>query len=139
MSDEIIKKPTKYTIKQVRTAENYFNPQNKKTFGNLVESALAAGYSKSYANSIVRDTPWVQEIKRQLQTMEPDHIYRAFQDLALNGKDSDRLKALELMGKHKGMFIDRVQQDIQVKFVNDVPRPDNEATIIEGEVVDERN
>lgn len=139
MSDEIIKKPTKYTIKQVRTAENYFNPQNKKTFGNLAESALAAGYSKSYANSIVRDTPWVQEIKRQLQTMEPDHIYRAFQDLALNGKDSDRLKALELMGKHKGMFIDRVQQDIQVKFVNDVPRPDNEATIIEGEVVDERN
>lgn len=139
MSDDIIQKPIKYTIKQVRTAENYFNPQNKKTFGNLAESALQAGYSKSYANSIVRDTPWVQEIKRQLQTFEPDHIYRAFQDLAINGKDSDKLKALELMGKHKGMFIDRVQQDIQVKFVNDVPRPDTETIIIEGERVDERD
>lgn len=138
MSDDLIRKPIKYTIKQVRTAENYFNPQNHKTFGNLTESALQAGYSKSYANSIVRDTPWVQEIKRQLQTFEPDHIYRAFQDLAINGKDSDKLKALELMGKHKGMFIDRIQQDIQVKFVNDVPRPDTESIIVEAEVV-ERN
>lgn len=137
MSDDIIKKPTKYAIKQVRTAENYFNPQNSKTFGNLKESAIQAGYSVSYANSITRDTPWVQEIKRQLQTFEPDHIYRAFQDLAINGKDSDKLKALELMGKHKGMFIDRVQQDIQVKFVNDVPRPDTETIIIEAERVDE--
>ncbi len=135
MSD-IVKR--RHTLKQVRTAELYFNPQNRKTFGNLAASALEAGFSKSYAYSISRDTPWINEIKRQLQTYEPDHIYRAFQDVAINGTDANRLKALELMGKHKGMFIDRIQQDIQVKFVNDVPRPESES-VIEGEVVEDKD
>lgn len=130
-------KPAKltYTLKQRRTVENYFNPANKKTYGNLMESAIQAGYSKSYASSIVRDTPWIQELKAQLQTYTPDHIYRGFQEIARDGEyDRDRLKALELMGKAQGMFVDRVQQDVQVTFVNDVPRPDNE--IIEGEAED---
>lgn len=125
-------KPVKltYTLKQVRTAENYFNPKNLKTFGNLYQSAVDAGYSKNYAKSIVRDTPWIHELKAQMQTYEPDHIYRGFQDIAQHGaQDRDRLKALELMGKARGMFIDRVQQDVQVRFINEVPRPDNETVI----------
>lgn len=140
MSD-IIKsnKPNKYTAKQHRTVQLYFDPTNRKTFGNLAESAVQAGYSKSYANSIVRDTPWINELKLKLQMYDPDHIYRGFQDVAINGEhDRDKLKALELMGKAQGMFIDRVQSDIQVKFINTVPRPDNE-TIIEAERVDERD
>lgn len=128
-------KPVKYTLKQTRTVDNYFNPNNKKTFGNLYQSAVEAGYSKAYAKSIVRDTDWIQELKLQLKTYGPDHIYRSFQELAQDAKrDSDKIKALELMGKAQGMFVDRVQQDVHVKFINDMPRPENE--IINAERVD---
>ena len=61
----------------------------------------------------------------------PDHIYQALQEVAQNAAPRDKLKALELMGKAKGMFIDRTQSDIHVTFTNNVPRPANE-----GEVID---
>ena len=126
----------KYTLKQRNTVANYFNARNKETYGNLAESAVQAGYSRSYANSIVRNTPWILELKEQLQNYTPDHIYRGFQDVAINGEyDRDKLKALELMGKAQGMFVDRVQSDVHVTFVNEVPRPASES-IIEGERVD---
>ena len=128
-------KPIRYNIKQVRTVENYFNPRDRECFGNLSASAIKAGYSKSYANSIVRDTPWINELKQQLQRYGPDHIYQGFQDVAQNAdRDVDKLRALELMGKSQGMFIDRVQQDVHVTFENSVPRPKSE--IIDGERVD---
>lgn len=129
-------KPTKkYSLKQTRTVENYFNPRNRETFGNLYESAVQAGFSKSYAKSIVRDTEWIQDLKLQLKQYGPDHIYQSFQDLAQSAeRDSDKIKALELMGKAQGMFIDRSVQDVHVKFINDMPRPETE--IIEGERID---
>lgn len=129
-------KPTRRKdIRQVRTVENYFNFNDKETFGNLYQSAVKAGFSKSYAKSIVRDTPWINELKDQLDHYTADHVYKAFQNIAITGKqDRDRLKALELMGKAQGMFVDRVQQDVRVEFINDMPRPENE--IIEGERVD---
>lgn len=128
-------KPLKYTVKQRRTVQNYFNAQNKETFGNLYESAVQAGFSQSYAKSIVRDTPWINELKAELAKYDPEHIYRGFQEIATNGKqDRDKLKALELMGKSQGMFVDRVQQDVRVEFINDMPRPETE--IIEGERID---
>lgn len=121
-----------YTIKQIRTVENYFNPKNRETFGNLYQSAVNAGYSKAYAKSIVRDTEWIQDLKMQLQTYGPDHIYRGFQEIAKDGKrDVDKLRALELMGKAQGMFIDRVKQDVHVTFENAVPRPKSEVIDVE--------
>ena len=129
----------KYTLKQRNTVANYFNARNKETYGNLAESAVQAGYSRSYANSIVRNTPWILELKEQLQNYTPDHIYRGFQDVAINGEyDRDKLKALELMGKAQGMFVDRVQSDVHVTFVNEVPRPASEI-IIEAERVDAKD
>lgn len=128
-------KPVRYSLKQRETVRNYFNAQDKETFGNLYQSAVRAGFSKAYAKSIVRDTGWIQELKQELTKYDPEHIYRGFQEIATNGKqDRDKLKALELMGKANGMFIDQVRQDVQVTFVNEVPRPETE--IIEGERVD---
>lgn len=127
--------PIRYSLKQKNTVFNYFNPRDKETFGNLAASAVKAGYSKSYAYSIARDTPWIQELKQQLQQYGPDHIYKGFQEVAINGeRDSDKLKALELMGKAQGMFVDRVKQDVHVVYENNVPRPKSE--IIEAERVD---
>lgn len=131
-------KPVRYSLKQRETVRNYFNAQDKETFGNLYQSAVRAGFSKAYAKSIVRDTGWIQELKQELTKYDPEHIYRGFQEIATNGKqDRDKLKALELMGKANGMFIDQVRQDVQVTFVNEVPRPKSE--IIEAERVDAKD
>lgn len=129
-------KQIKLTKRQYRFIEAYLTPSSE-TFANAFKSALAAGFSKSYARIITNNSlglEWVQEAKKNLSTYEPEHIYRGFQDIAQHGaQDRDRLKALELMGKAQGMFIDRVQQQVEVKFVNDVPRPENEREVIDAE------
>lgn len=118
-----ISRPTK---RQSRFIDAYLDPVSD-TFGNAYQSALVAGFSKNYALNITantRNTPWVNELKQLLTRYEPEHIYRAMQHIALNGKqDRDRLRALELMGKHTGMFIERSQSEVNVSFTNHVPRP----------------
>lgn len=127
--------------RQRQFIKNWLDP-NSKTFGNVYKSGIEAGFKPSYARQLLSDSwniPWVQEAKREMASFEPEHIYRGFQEVATNAKqDRDKLKALELMGKARGMFIDRVQQDVHVKFVNDVPRPESERKIVEGEEI-ERN
>lgn len=38
-------------------------------------------------------------------------------------KDSDRIRALELLGKYQGLWVDRVQHEGEVTFTLDIPRP----------------
>lgn len=118
-----IQKPNK---KQRKFIEQWLNPKSS-TFGNTYQSAIAAGFTDSTARVLTansRNTPWIQEIKQLLTHMQPEHIYLAMQQIALDGKsDRDKLRALELMGKHTGMFIERTQSDIHVTFSNSVPRP----------------
>ena len=125
-----IQKKIKLTPRQYRFVELWLDPTNKKTFANTYQAGLEAGFSKSYAKVLTSDAvnlDWVKEAKKQLAVYEPEHIYRGFQDVATSAKqDRDKLKALELMGKARGMFIDRVQSQVEVKFVNDVPRPELE-------------
>lgn len=120
-------KQIKLTKRQYRFIDNYLTPTSE-TFANAYQSAVEAGFSKSYARIITNNSlglEWVQEAKKNLSAYEPEHIYRAFQGIAQsNAQDRDKLKALELMGKAQGMFIDRVQQQVEVKFINDVPRPE---------------
>jgi hypothetical protein len=130
------KQSTRLTKRQYTFVENYLTPTSP-TFANAYQSAVAAGYSKSYAHIITADAlavEWIAEAKKQLSSYEPEHIYRAFQDIASSGsQDRDRLKALELMGKARGMFIDRVQNDVKVTFINDVPRPESEREVIDAD------
>lgn len=131
--------PLKLNRKQLKYVMNYYDP-NSETFGNSYESARAAGFGKVYSIQLAspaRNRLWVLEARKRMTHYSPDHIYQALQEVAQSAAPRDKLKALELMGKAKGMFIDRTQSDIHVTFTNSVPRPDNE-TIIEGEVADEK-
>lgn len=131
--------PLKLNRKQLKYVMNYYDP-NSETFGNSYESARAAGFGKVYSIQLAspaRNRLWVLEARKRMTHYSPDHIYQALQEVAQSAAPRDKLKALELMGKAKGMFIDRTQSDIHVTFTNNVPRPENE-TIIEGEVVDEK-
>lgn len=129
--------PLKLTKRQLKYVTNYYDP-NSETFGNSYTSALDAGFGKGYASQLAsptRNTEWVLEARKRMSHYTPDHIYQALQEVAQTGASRDKLKALELMGKAKGMFVDRTQSDIHITFKNEVPRPATE-TIIEGETVD---
>lgn len=132
-------KPLKLTKKQLKYIENFYDPRSD-TFGNSYQSALKAGFGKVYSVQLAspaRSVLWVQEAKKRLTHFTPDHIYQSLQEVAINSKGRDKLKALELMGKAKGMFIDRSQSDVHVTFTNNVPRPETE--IIDVEVKDARD
>ncbi|MBA3678773.1 hypothetical protein H0W80_01070 [Candidatus Saccharibacteria bacterium] len=123
--------PLKLTKKQLKYVMSYYDP-NSETFGNGYESGRAAGFAKVYSAQLAspaRNVQWVMEARKRMTHYSPDHIYQALQDVAQNAAPREKLKALELMGKAKGMFIDRSQQDVHVTFTNDVPRPSTESII----------
>lgn len=128
-------KKVRIRLKHRLFMDYYFNPAHKDTFGNTYQAAKRAGFKDSYARMLPSLKPqWYTDLLAEMSTFEPEHIYRGFQDVAVNAaKDSDRLKALEMMGKAKGMFIDRVQNDVRVEFINDVPRPEQERVIIDAD------
>lgn len=129
--------PLKLNKKQLKYVMNYYDP-NSDTFGNAFQSGIAAGFSPKYSTQITsstRNNLWVLEARKRMTHFTPDHIYQSLQEVAQVGQNRDKLKALELMGKAKGMFIDRSQSDVHVTFTNSVPRPVTE-NIIEGEVID---
>ena len=113
--------------RQKRFIVNWMNPDSE-TFGNAYKSAIEAGYSESNARTITgnaRNTPWIQEAKELYASqLDVDHIIVGLQKEALNASASrDRIRALELMAKIRGMFIERSQSEVHVRFNNNVPRP----------------
>lgn len=66
------------------------------------------------------DRAVIQSVKvKQIPTQEGMGVEREI-------KFADKIKALELLGKHLGMWIDRQQVDLsgRVELVDDVPRPE---------------
>jgi hypothetical protein len=120
----VIKKPNK---KQRRFLEYWLLPENIDTFGNAYKSAIKAGFSENSARVITgnaRGLGWIREAKQLFAHLEPEHIYTALQNKALHAKsDRDQIRALELMAKIRGMFIERSQSEVNVTFTNNVPRP----------------
>lgn len=100
------------THQQEEFLVRYMNPESP-TFANAYASAMEAGYSDSYARVIAKPSvnkQWVQEAQNIVR-MNPEHIIQGIQEFY---KDKDnkgelRLKALELLGKSKGIFVDRKQ------------------------------
>ena len=114
------------TPKQIKFVELWLTP-GSETFGNAYQSAKLAGFSEEYAKQITTDAQgleWVQAAKKRLITLEPSHTIKALEHMALHSsQDRDKIKALELVGKIQGLFVDRSIQHIDVQFTNEVPRP----------------
>ena len=125
--------------KQDMFAALYFSPRlNGKPnplFGNAYRSALEAGYTDGTAIKIVSSTEdkiWVREAYNKMVQFKPEHTIKQLEDIAMSPDEytRDRLKALEMLGKIQGIFIDRQQTEVNVTFTNSVPRPTLEANII---------
>lgn len=96
--------------KQQKFLENYFDPTSN-TFGNVFQSAINAGYKESYARTLTRRSNknmWLSEYIGNTQ-MQPEHIMAGITSIAISpqSRQSDKLKAYELLAKLHGMVIDR--------------------------------
>lgn len=105
----------------------YWLSPKEATFGNAYQSALKAGFSEQYAKVITSDAQnleWVREGRKYVQNLNPEHIIKGLEEEALHAPQSrDRIKALELLGKIQGQFIERSVSHVDVTFTNDMPRP----------------
>lgn len=104
------------------------NGKHNAFFGNAYQSALEAGYDDSYAIRLI--TPnnglvWVRKAYAKYSHLQPEHIVKGIEDIAMSPEEytRDRLKAYDSLAKIKGMYIDRIQQEVNVTFKNSVPRP----------------
>lgn len=109
-----VKQPNQWqgTPQQEEFLVRYMDPKSP-TFANPYTSAMEAGYSESYARIIAQPSvnrQWIQEA-RNIVSMHPEHIVQGLQEFALDStkKDEIRLRALELLGKSQGIFIERKQ------------------------------
>lgn len=96
--------------KQLLFFQHYFEPASK-TFGNVFQSAVKAGYSETYARTLSRQKGkalWLSEYARNTQ-FTPEHILAGITNIATSeySRQSDKLKAYELLAKLSGMIVDR--------------------------------
>jgi hypothetical protein len=113
-------------IRQDKFAQNWLDPSSE-TFANAYQSALKAGYSAAHAKQITstaQSLEWVKEARSRLPSYKPEHIVKKLENLTNASKDSDKIRALELLGKINGLFVDRSIQQIDEQFTNQVPRPE---------------
>lgn len=96
--------------KQQLFLKNYFDATSK-TFGNVFQSAIDAGYSESYARTLTRKSNknmWISEYLSH-NILLPEHIIAGITQIATSPetRQADKLRAYELMAKLSGMIIDR--------------------------------
>lgn len=98
------------TPQQNQFMENWLNVRSE-TFGNAYRSAIKAGYSHNYALLLASpsvNNKWLLEYHNR-GNLSLDHIQAVLEGLALadNTRPSDKIKALELIAKLKGLLIER--------------------------------
>lgn len=129
-----VSKPMRLNKRQRLFFKLWLEDPMGETYGNAYQSALSAGFSDNTARIITtqsRNLKWVQDGLQLFSNLEPEHIFRGIQQIALNSAyDRDKLSAYALMAKIKGMTNEHNETTVNVKFLNSVPRP---TRVIDGE------
>lgn len=111
------------TPQQLLFMEAWLTPTSP-TFGNAYQSAIKAGYSDIYARQITSgatDNKWLREFANKIDFTEY-HIQQGIQEIYSNPEvynnarspADTRLKALEVLGKSKGMFKDNNRTTVNI-------------------------
>ena len=102
---------------------------------NATQAAIRAGYSKKTANRIgarlLSNVVIQQAIQEAMRKREQDtgitaeRVLKEIATIAFASVDDklsyrDKIKALELLGKHQALFVDRVEHSGEVNIVVDV-------------------
>lgn len=118
----------KLTAKQERFCTEYIIDLN------ATQAAIRAGYSSKTANRIASENLSKPDIQRKIQELQQERAERTeitqdrvLKELAGIGfapitkgkiKAADKTKALELLGRHLGMFTDKLQIEGDIKTIN---------------------
>ena len=106
---------SKLNMRQRRFAENYVRT------GNIVQSAIAAGYSEKYANSLAHkllENMGVATLIRELSDkIKDENILAAkdrqviLSDLARNDENDpvDRIRAIDTLNKMTGEYLNKIE------------------------------
>ena len=97
---------------QLKWLNLYMNPKEKLTYGNPYQSAISAGYSESYAKTIMNPSTalqWVKSARSIMRTLNTEHLKSLLEDISTNEyeKAADRIAAIKLLGTEQGMFVQR--------------------------------
>lgn len=89
----------------------YMDPKEKETWGNAYQAAIKAGYSETYAGTIMSPSvalQWVQQA-RNIMRLNPEHLKFALSQIISDtmSKDSDKIAAIKLLGTEQGMFVQK--------------------------------
>ena len=113
----------KLTEKQKRFCEEYLIDLN------ATQAAIRAGYSAKTANRIAAENLSKLDIQKYISQLQNSQSERtqitadtvlkelekiALADTEITGKE--KIKALELLGKHLGMFSDKIETDIDTEL-----------------------
>ena len=118
----------KLTAKQERFCREYIIDLN------ATQAAIRAGYSKKTANRIASENLSKLDIQKKIQELRQERAERTeitqdkvLKELAGIGfvpitkgkiRAADKTKALELLGRHLGMFTDKLQIEGDIKTIN---------------------
>lgn len=100
----------------------YYDPSSS-TYSNAYQSALSVGYSESTAKDLLHNRPsWLSEKWGETKVFEPEDLLRKLSDIiedqSVNTRD--KIKAIELMMKNRGMLKDRLLIDQRVLNIQSV-------------------
>lgn len=103
--------------KQMDFLARYMKPESP-TYGKAQESAIAAGYAPGYAKNIVQQAPWFVNIRETNEIVTVDEIIHGIKAETKAEHPKDRLKAWELLGKTKKLFVDRTEATVEVHNID---------------------
>ena len=104
---------TEPTPRELLFIDYFFDPKSD-SFDNFAKSAAKAHYSESYAlrfAQFVQKRKWFIKYKEKLgDLVTAEEVIQGIKDEWKGGKRApDRLKALEMLGKNKKLFTDKVE------------------------------
>lgn len=86
---------------------NLYLDVGSKTFGNCYQSAIGAGFSDQTARNLTHNKPkWYSEIVGQNEGMQPEHLVLKLTEVINDTSETtqNKLKAIDMMMKHRGMY-----------------------------------
>lgn len=98
------------TERQMKFIDAYMDPKSE-TFGNSYQSALKAGFSDTYAASIMKPSVGLEWVKQayNIMRLEPDHLKMSLAKIVTDpfSSNSDKIAAIKLLGADQGLFVEK--------------------------------
>lgn len=113
MKTQIVRRANQHVTdpRQAAFKAAYYDP-GSRTYSNAYQSALAVGYSESTAKDLLHNRPaWLSDFGGFEKIFEPEDLLRKLSNIIEDRDVStrDKLKAIELMMKNRGMLKDRIE------------------------------